>query len=545
MASKPPIKCALIVGGAAVAALVLSCAPPSFDPSHLAAVGSSASPVTPGEWPNVVALTDGGHLACSGVLVAPTIVLTAAHCLPGSVDPRSLKVYRGDGNASDRLDGGIAVARGARHPDYPASVWGWSDIAYLVLEEPQTDLALTPVGMSPEDADNALSPGKTALVLGFGVHDNGTKAMGVKYSAAAPIKFRSGHEIVMGDAHGDGCDGDSGGPAFARLPEGAWRLVGITSRGPTPCGSAAFAGTWTLVTPFLCWLTAETGWTPDGETCLPSEPSPVAVTNIPFDVSTSDGLLCSLASESAGGAAAVRTMKVAMLRAHGTFQSPDEVSCDEVQSWAKDVLRVDLSKTGLVDPRPLAALAAVQDLNLEDNGLTSLGAAPALSSLKILRIGWNSLGALGDLDEAERRGVAVFGRGLQSPGWRLSRGTAFVHACLAAAATTAEPAVASNMKALREAACLGSDCSCYTAGDELQRNRMLNLAHSAVTDLTPLREVSNLQVLDLSGTKVRDLTPVANLENLRQLIIPGFTGDDQAVRERAKDGYLSVFDAGF
>ena len=45
----------------------------------------------------------------------------------------------------------------------------------------------------------------------------------------------------------------------------------------------------------------------------------------------------------------------------------------------------------------------------------------------------------------------------------------------------------------------------------------LDLSHTKVTDLTPLKKLTKLESLDLSNTKVTDLTPLKGLTKLRQL----------------------------
>lgn len=65
--------------------------------------------------------------------------------------------------------------------------------------------------------------------------------------------LRSGLELEV-DGHGHGpCDGDSGGPAFLRLPDGSLRPAGIDSRG-YGCGAKSIYG---APFPALCWLRDE------------------------------------------------------------------------------------------------------------------------------------------------------------------------------------------------------------------------------------------------------------------------------------------------
>jgi Leucine-rich repeat (LRR) protein len=51
------------------------------------------------------------------------------------------------------------------------------------------------------------------------------------------------------------------------------------------------------------------------------------------------------------------------------------------------------------------------------------------------------------------------------------------------------------------------------------------LDNTAVSELTPLAGLTNLQRLDLDNTAVSDLTPLAGLTNLRELYLSGTEAD--------------------
>ncbi|WP_410768637.1 leucine-rich repeat domain-containing protein [Endobacterium cereale] len=60
--------------------------------------------------------------------------------------------------------------------------------------------------------------------------------------------------------------------------------------------------------------------------------------------------------------------------------------------------------------------------------------------------------------------------------------------------------------------------------------RVLSLAHTGVSDLTPLQDLINLRRLDIVGTRVTDFTPLRHLPDLEQLRI------GQALSERPAYG---------
>ncbi len=496
------------------------------DPS---VVGPNAAPVADGHWANTVALTSHGNLTCTGVLIAPTVVLTAAHCLPSGADLGTISVHRGLGEDGGRFGDALAVVRGARHPAYPSGVWGSSDLAYLILAEAQNDVELVPVATTVFEVDAALLPGSSLRIVGFGVHDNETRALGRKFEGEARLKFRSAREIALGDDAGDACDGDSGGPAFGRTADGGFRLLGITSRGPAPCGNADYPGIWTLVAPYACWLEAETGWR-SGAGCGEQ---------VEALADASD--LCLAENGDDGARRTVAALRTAFVRADGRRRFESDVTCEELQAWAGAAREVDLSRSLLIDARPLAALRSVERLNLDDNALTDVTPLRGLTALRFLRVGWNALANQDVIELLTASGVRVTGPTLQAPTWRLDRRNAFVQRCLAAQ-STGDALAAAEMGILRRAACFGTACSCHSANDALQRARSLDLSRTAIADLSAIAEFTNLQYVDLSGVATADLAPLAGFENLRELRLPRSADSIDALAAVSALGDLAILE---
>ncbi|MDZ4064230.1 MAG: trypsin-like serine protease, partial [Coriobacteriia bacterium] len=88
-----PIVLAILIASPACA---LACANSPEEPSaynNHAVVGGI--PASPSDYPSTVALTDpSGDPFCSGTLVAPTVVVTAAHCIK-SGSPSNVRVVHG------------------------------------------------------------------------------------------------------------------------------------------------------------------------------------------------------------------------------------------------------------------------------------------------------------------------------------------------------------------------------------------------------------------------------------------------------------------
>ena len=209
---------------------------------------------------------------CSGVLIAPRVVLTAAHCAP-AIDQvylggRSLNLVGTDGDV-------IPVERVLIHPDYDPRQIPSHDIAVLLLER---DAAIMPVPLAPREAVDAENH---VRLVGFGFdHPTLEVGFGTKRKVDVPLTNLQGFsddqafqvEITHGfdnrfELHAgrkelgkDSCNGDSGGPAYIVDQEGVFRLAGLTSRAAfsseLPCGDG---GIYTRVTPYLDWLRAVTG----------------------------------------------------------------------------------------------------------------------------------------------------------------------------------------------------------------------------------------------------------------------------------------------
>lgn len=187
------------------------------------------------------------HAACTGVLVAPRVVLTAAHCLVvHSAMPRVL--FGAD--AASQLDvidvdvDGIFV-----HADFnPLS--RAHDIAALVLQE-EAPVGISPFAMAPRlgagagagTAASVLGEGISVRLVGFG-HDSDQPAPGaphVKRQGTATITSLAAETVTLSPAPSQACLGDSGGPVLVGVPGGGEVLAGLVLGGVTSCVDAATA----------------------------------------------------------------------------------------------------------------------------------------------------------------------------------------------------------------------------------------------------------------------------------------------------------------
>lgn len=90
-------------------------------------------PAKLGEFPHQVSLREDGSHICGGSIIAPTKILTAAHCVEGTLSLRSLKIATG----TTQLNGGElhSVAKIVMHPEYSDRVEdAWkNDVAVITV----------------------------------------------------------------------------------------------------------------------------------------------------------------------------------------------------------------------------------------------------------------------------------------------------------------------------------------------------------------------------------------------------------------------------
>jgi MYXO-CTERM domain-containing protein len=264
-------------------ALVLAIAIPSLATACVddVGVGSTRGPIIDGrpaaaaDVGATVALLDprDGYPFCTGTLVAPTVVVTAAHCVltPAGwddfgppIEPSAVVVAVGATDAvAAAPEQTHAVETVWAHPEFPGAEWdptdpltGEHDIGALVLAA-AVDAPAVPV-LAPPRVDAELTPRRMLDVAGYGTTDRaGWAENTVLHVAEVPFIRRSEVELIAGDANAvDTCYGDSGGPLYVHAAEGV-RLVGVTSRGVDQMSEGCDSGTVATLAPAYADLLAE------------------------------------------------------------------------------------------------------------------------------------------------------------------------------------------------------------------------------------------------------------------------------------------------
>lgn len=172
---------------------------------------------------------------CTAVVVSPTVLLTAAHCIDAPNHPNyRFGVFTGDDatpypNLAALEPQLKPVATVHPHPQYSTQVPFFADIGVVVMAAP---LPNAPIPMQREPLTASVI-GKPAQIVGYGqtVYDQYNSA---RHEAMTTVAALDTDTITVGDSQRRACLGDSGGPAIV---DG--KVVGIDSYGPVGCGGPA------------------------------------------------------------------------------------------------------------------------------------------------------------------------------------------------------------------------------------------------------------------------------------------------------------------
>ena len=210
--------------------------------------------------PYVVSLVgNGGTSECTGTVIAPRVVLTAAHCIISDYGLHPPVLVEVGATVGAPNNARLSVNSYLIREGWEMRTGGFDynfDIALLFLDRDAPVSSATYSRQNPSDVIN-----QSILAVGYG-NNNGFQGTGGGIKRSVNLTITESHQFhfIATWRNGvplDTCQGDSGGPALLLGARGM-EVLGVVSNGPTFCqGSTQY----TSVGPHAFWIDQNIGGT--------------------------------------------------------------------------------------------------------------------------------------------------------------------------------------------------------------------------------------------------------------------------------------------
>jgi MYXO-CTERM domain-containing protein len=235
-----------------------ACAEPWVSSTDSAIVGGTIDTNDPAVAAVLIQMPDGTTVAiCTGTLISPRVVLTAAHCvsindpeIPGATAKQVFFGHNVEGSALAVIN----VQKSTFHSSFNEGRLGdGNDIALLLLDRAPSGITPIPINRSSMTSH----VGATVRLVGFGITRGGLHDDGTKRQVTTTLDEVAPMLLWIYDPSRNTCNGDSGGPSLVNIG-GREVVAGITSFGDEACVEG---GAYTRVDIFAAtfidpWVTA-------------------------------------------------------------------------------------------------------------------------------------------------------------------------------------------------------------------------------------------------------------------------------------------------